>query len=177
MLQVTAAYQVSEIEAALSLAAQRHGASILAVTDFSHLLGAPESGAAKSFTICNQQLYAGLLQAEPRLSAFLPLRIATYVQGGQVKLEAISPRLACHLLGRTDLDAVLGPLEAFLNDVMGAVARREAHPHHTHHSQHSGLGATEMQMNVRGSIPQRIDCRGTKVEDLAGVGQHDSSGG
>ena len=41
----------------------------------------------------------------------------------------------------------------------------------------SGLGATEEQMNVRGSIPQRIDCRGTKLEDVAGTGEHDSQGG
>jgi hypothetical protein len=32
-------------------------------------------------------------------------------------------------------------------------------------------------MNVRGSIPQRIDCHGTKLEDLAGTGEHDSKGG
>lgn len=38
-------------------------------------------------------------------------------------------------------------------------------------------GATEDQVNMRGSIPQRIDRRGTKVEDLAGTGQHDSQGG
>jgi hypothetical protein len=41
----------------------------------------------------------------------------------------------------------------------------------------SGIGATEDQMDVRGTIPQRIDRTGTKVEDLAGTGTHDSSGG
>jgi hypothetical protein len=32
-------------------------------------------------------------------------------------------------------------------------------------------------MDSRGTIPQRIDSKGTKVEDLAGTGQHDSPGG
>jgi hypothetical protein len=32
-------------------------------------------------------------------------------------------------------------------------------------------------MDMRHTIPQRIDRKGTKVEDLAGTGQHDSPGG
>jgi hypothetical protein len=39
------------------------------------------------------------------------------------------------------------------------------------------LGATEDQMNTQGTIGQRIDKIGTKVEDEAGTGQIDSSGG
>jgi hypothetical protein len=38
-------------------------------------------------------------------------------------------------------------------------------------------GATEAQMSDRGQVPQRIDSHGTKVEDLVGVGKHDSQGG
>lgn len=41
----------------------------------------------------------------------------------------------------------------------------------------SGIGATEDQMNMVGTVPQRIDRLGTKVEDLAGSGGHDSKGG
>jgi hypothetical protein len=41
----------------------------------------------------------------------------------------------------------------------------------------SGIGATEDQMDMRDTIPQRTDRFGTKVEDLAGTGEHDSSGG
>jgi len=41
----------------------------------------------------------------------------------------------------------------------------------------SGIGATEEQVDHRDTIPQRIDRRGSKVEDLAGTGEHDSSGG
>jgi glycerol dehydrogenase len=38
-------------------------------------------------------------------------------------------------------------------------------------------GATEEQMNARGTVPQRIDKLGSKVEDLAGTGQQDAPGG
>jgi hypothetical protein len=41
----------------------------------------------------------------------------------------------------------------------------------------SRIGATEDQMDSRDTIPQRIDRKGTKVEDLAGTGEHDSPGG
>jgi len=39
------------------------------------------------------------------------------------------------------------------------------------------IGATEDQVDLRATVPQRIDRRGTKVEDEAGTGEHDSAGG
>jgi len=41
----------------------------------------------------------------------------------------------------------------------------------------SGIGATENQMNARGTVPQRVDSHVSKVEDLAGTGEQDSPGG
>lgn len=41
----------------------------------------------------------------------------------------------------------------------------------------SGIGATEDQVNMTAQVPQRIDPRGSKVEDMVGVGEHDSQGG
>jgi hypothetical protein len=41
----------------------------------------------------------------------------------------------------------------------------------------SGIGATEDQIDMRGTIGQRIDNKGTKVEEEAGTGQIDASGG
>jgi len=41
----------------------------------------------------------------------------------------------------------------------------------------SGIGATEEQVDLRDTVPQRIDNKGSKVEDEAGNGQIDSSGG
>ena len=41
----------------------------------------------------------------------------------------------------------------------------------------SAVGATEDQVNLTLPVPQRLDNRGTKAEDLAGTGAHDSAGG
>jgi len=41
----------------------------------------------------------------------------------------------------------------------------------------SGIGATEDQVDMRDTIPQRTDRVGTKIEDLAGIGEHDAAGG
>jgi hypothetical protein len=39
------------------------------------------------------------------------------------------------------------------------------------------MGATENKMDMRGTVPQHSDRKGTKIEDLAGTGEHDSQGG
>jgi len=41
----------------------------------------------------------------------------------------------------------------------------------------TGIGATELQMDMKGTLPQRTDKIGTKIEDLAGTGEGDSPGG
>jgi hypothetical protein len=41
----------------------------------------------------------------------------------------------------------------------------------------SGIGGTEDQIDMAATIGQRIDKKGTKVEDEAGTGEIDSSGG
>ncbi len=41
----------------------------------------------------------------------------------------------------------------------------------------SGIGATEDQMDMRDTIPQRNDRWGSKIEDMAGTGEVDSAGG
>jgi len=41
----------------------------------------------------------------------------------------------------------------------------------------SNVGATEEQVDMKDTVPQRIDRKGTKVEDEAGNGEHDSAGG
>jgi hypothetical protein len=41
----------------------------------------------------------------------------------------------------------------------------------------SSMGATEDQVDMKNTVGQRIDQKGTKVEDLAGTGKQDSPGG
>lgn len=39
------------------------------------------------------------------------------------------------------------------------------------------VGAREEQMTMRDTVPERSDNKGTKLEDIAGTGEHDSLGG
>jgi hypothetical protein len=41
----------------------------------------------------------------------------------------------------------------------------------------NGPRATEEEVDMAGAVPQHVDKAGTKVEDAAGTGQHDSLGG
>ena len=41
----------------------------------------------------------------------------------------------------------------------------------------SGIGARESEMDIQDTVAQRIDDKGTKLEDLAGTGEGDSPGG
>jgi hypothetical protein len=60
---------------------------------------------------------------------------------------------------------------------MAAPSQPEKTPPKTKDQKLSGIGATEDQIDMRDAVPQRIDRKGTKVEDLAGTGEHDSAGG
>jgi len=46
-----------------------------------------------------------------------------------------------------------------------------------HDQELSGIGARESEVDMKDTIPQHIDNKGTKVEDLAGTGEGDSPGG
>ena len=52
----------------------------------------------------------------------------------------------------------------------------DAEPKNTQ-QQLSGIGATEEQVDMKGTVPQHSDRKGTKIEDLAGTGEQDSQGG
>jgi len=39
------------------------------------------------------------------------------------------------------------------------------------------VGATEAKVDMKDTVPQHVDNKGTKVEDAAGTGEHDSLGG
>jgi uncharacterized protein (DUF302 family) len=176
MLQIHATQRLDQIEIGLRMAAERHGGSVLAVSHVGHLLH-PEQGLEGSdavvFTLCFSDLYAALLRSDIRFAAFLPSRIAACTKGSGVLLETISPGEYCRLLHRPEAE----PLAASLEDTLRLVMEETAHPSvHTRPREGDHL-ATEDQVNMRAALPQRIDCRGTKVEELAGTGVHDSQGG
>jgi uncharacterized protein (DUF302 family) len=179
MLQVASDYALPAVEAALRRAALLRQASVLSVTHTGqHLRESASTEDAFVFCLCVPELYGALLAADIRMSAFLPCRIAAYTQAGKVMLEAMPPLDFCRLLNRPDLAPLAASLEDLLRQVMqDAAAQREVLAPAAAGARRAGLGATEDQVNLRGSIPQRIDCRGTKVEDLGGTGEHDAQGG
>jgi len=180
MLQIHSTVGIEEIESVLRAAAQRHNVNVQVV---SHL-GSHQEGAhagphdAFVFTLCHSKLYGSLLAADIRFAGFLPCRVAAWPEAGGVMLGAMTPAEFCRILGRPDLEPLAAPLEGELRAILedasqpltaSARAKPGAGP--------SNWGATEDQVNMRAALPQRIDCRGTKVEDVGGTGEHDAPGG
>jgi hypothetical protein len=61
---------------------------------------------------------------------------------------------------------------------LGRIARQASPaPRSPHPYIPAPLGATEDQVNMRLTVPERINSVGSKVEDIVGTGKHDSLGG
>jgi uncharacterized protein (DUF302 family) len=180
MLQIHSTVKFEEIEPALRAAAQRHNATVTVVSHLgpSH----PEGGTASPrdafvFTLCHSRIYTALLAADIRFAGFLPCRVAAWPDAGGVMLEAMTPSEYCRVLGRADLEPAAA-LEKTLREILEDASQ----PHSAAARPRAGTapsawGATEDQVNMRAALPQRIDCRGTKVEDEGGTGTHDAPGG
>jgi uncharacterized protein (DUF302 family) len=180
MLQIQSAQPLAAIEPALLQAAQRRGVNVLSVIHLGQLLKGRQSGAggdAIVFTVCRPELSAALLAADIRFAGFVPCRIAALERGGAVTLEALTPEEFCGLLGRPDLLELAAPLGAVLAGILEETASAAHGGPGRAVSAAAGPGATEGMVSARGPLPQRIDCKGTKIEELAGTGQHDASGG
>jgi len=180
MLQVNSPKPLAAIETALMQAAQHRGISVLSVIHLGRLLQDKTPMPARDaivFTICRPDLSAALLAAEVRFANFVPCRITAFEEEGSVTLEAMTPAEICGLLGRGDLEAVAAPLESFLREIMEEAARPAAAGQAKAAARDGGPGATEGMVNARAAIPQRVDCRGTKVEEIGGTGKHDAQGG
>ena len=174
MLQIHTSHRLDQVESALRMAAERHGGSVLASSHVGHLLREDQgwkSGDAITFTLCFPDLYAPLLRVETRFAAFLPSRIAASEKGDGVLLETVSPKECCRLLHRPEIE----PLAESLGETLRLVMEEAAHGHQI--SAGGEHQATEDLINMRAAVPQRIDCHGTKVEELAGTGVHDAQGG
>jgi hypothetical protein len=173
MLQIHSTFTLDQVEAVVRAAAHRHNASLTVV---SHL-GEPQREAFV-FTLYHSKLYSALLAADIRFAGFLPCRVAAWLEADGVMLQAMTPTQFCRILGRPDLEPAAAPLDELLKQILEdaakpltatAKSRPGAGP--------SQWGATEDQVNMRAALPQRIDYRGTKVEDEGGTGEHDSPGG
>jgi uncharacterized protein (DUF302 family) len=175
MLQIHTTKRLDQIQLGLRMAAERHGGSVLAVSHVGQLLREEQSlqgDDALTFTLCFPDLYAPLLRSDIRFAAFLPSRIAVCARRDGTILEAISPRDYCRLLHRPEIEPLAGALEDTLRVVLEEAAHR-----HAGAAEASTHSPTEDLVNMRAALPQRIDCHGTKVEELAGTGVHDAQGG
>lgn len=180
MIHVESTHSLQQMETALCRAAQRNGACVIAITPFAPLFSEAAPSAlegATSFTVCHTAIYSALIAADIRFAAFLPCRIAAVSWGEGVSLETISPGHYCALLDRPDLDGVVESLDVLLRAIMEDAARTSLAPVRPHPVVSSKLGAREGQGSMTAPIPQRIDCHGTKIEDLAGTGKVDAPGG
>ncbi len=83
--------------------------------------------------------------------------------------------------------AVVAPILAAVGAIATLVARfdivvertapADAPPEGRAAATDASVGATESTMDMRDTVAQRVDKKGTKLEDLAGTGEHDSKGG
>jgi hypothetical protein len=158
MLQIRSNQRMDQIELGLRSAASRRGGSVLTADRL-------------GFTLCLSDLFAPLLREDARFAVFTPTRVAVCAQKDGTFLETISPREYCRLLHRPELEPLALPLEEALRLILEEAAH--VHPHEPE-GEHR---PTEEMIDMRAALPQRLDCRGTKVEELAGVGVHDSQGG
>src|ERR1017187_4395341 len=104
--------------------------------------------------------------------------VAAWPEADGVMLQALAPSEFCRILGRSDLEPLTVPLDGILQGILEDAAKpltvtARARPG----VETSRWGATEDQVNMQATLPQRIDYRGTKIEDEAGTGAHDSPGG
>lgn len=174
MLRMRTTLRLDQIEMGLRNSAERHGGSVLAASHISQLLqGQPvlKGADAVTVTLGFPELYAPLLRSDIRFAAFLPSRVALCESADGVSLEAVSPREYCRILHRAEVEPLAVALEDVLRLVMDEAAHRQPRGAEAEHS------ATEDQINMRATVPQRIDRRGTKTEELAGTGVHDAQGG
>jgi hypothetical protein len=141
-----------DVETALRRALRRRRGS---------LAGVEPAGAATVFTIVQPDLYS----------------IAAFEESGSIRLAAVSPVEFARAFHRPELDAPAAAAENFLNEILDEAARPLTLAAGSGGHAESGIGATEDQMNMRGTVGQRIDNRGSKVEELAGTGEQDSRGG
>jgi uncharacterized protein (DUF302 family) len=172
MLQVKSPHKLEEVHLALRRAIEHRGASLHALSPID------VSSRPAVYLLLHHPVYESLLTADPRLAAYLPCHIAAWDEGGAVTVVTGSPRKLAALLDRPDLSPLLDQLENTLLEALEEASQQAASlPVHSIDVARAPGRATEEQMNMRGTVPQRIDKRGTKVEDLAGTGKHDAQGG
>ena len=118
--------------------------------------------------------------------------LSTLHDGGTVEealraanISSVMPPRHSELLNKIGwaIGSVLGKWAAHAGHSEDSSSTSEVAQHHQSEQSRSGhitdpdAGATEDQVNVRATVPQRIDGHGSNVEDIAGTGETDAAGG
>lgn len=181
MLQIRSSVKLDDLESVLKAVAHRHNARVTVISQLEEPLQGKAAGGAREalvFTFYHPKLHTALLSADIRFAGFLPCRVAAWPEKGGVMLQALAPSEFCRFLGRTDLEPLAMPLDGILRGILEDAAKPlTAAAQKRTGVEKSRWGATEDQVNMQATVAQRIDYRGTKIEDEAGTGAHDSSGG
>ena len=178
MLQIHTTQRLDQIEVGLRMAAERHGGRILAVSHVGQLLQTEMDLEGSGRDRLHDVLPGPVCSAAARGHPFRGVS-AQPDRGLRDRrrrfLETIPPREYCRLLHRPEVE----PLAAALEDTLRLVMEEAAHGVHAKRRRAGSRrsSSTEEQINMRAALPQRIDCHGTKVEELAGTGVHDTQGG
>lgn len=171
MINVKSALPMAAVEASLRRAVERHHTRLIAVNR-------PGGSHIVTWSVSQPALEAELLDADPRFAVFLPLRIAARPLDEGCALESVSPCELAALFHREDLEKLTRRAERWLRDLMEESSRPVAAARAASATiSPFSLGAREDQVNLRDTVPPRIDSRGSKVEDIAGTGQQDTQGG
>jgi len=77
------------------------------------------------------------------------------------------------------LGAIAAPVLAAVGAVAAALAKFTVVVERSERAKAASpqAGGSEEQVDMKDPVPQRVDDKGTKVEDVAGTGEHDSLGG
>jgi hypothetical protein len=171
MIQVRSRHPLARVSTAFHRYAHQHRATVQTFHIGHH-------ASPVVFLLSHPDFQHRLAEVDRRLLACLPWHVAGVEEEGGTFLETLSPVEMCQWLG-VDSTGAPQEMDRFLNELLKYAAEAPAEAVHagSHQAEHYGLGATEMQVNHRGTIPQRIDKKGTKVEELAGTGRHDAPGG
>jgi len=181
MLHIRSTIKLDDIGAVLKAVAHRHNANVTVVSHLGqphHAEAAAGPREALVFTFYHPKLHTALLAADIRFAGFLPCRVAAWPEEGGSMLQALTPSEFCRILGRPDLEPLAAPMDKVLLGILeDAAAPLTVSARVRPGIETSRWGATEDQVNMQATVAQRIDYRGTKIEDEAGTGAHDSPGG
>lgn len=111
---------------ALEAACARHGFGVIGVHDIGARLaekGFPLARACVVYEVCSPPIAKRALDADPRLAALLPCRIALSTEEGRVRLSTLRPTILLSLFDGGELGRLAREVQVALSAIMTEAAR------------------------------------------------------